>query len=94
MSEETVNHPSHYVGNTSLECIDVMKLIFCKTAVYDFCLCNAFKYIWRYKFKGGMEDLKKAEWYLDEARDDSLGDPTFAMLDELVQERLKGEDDE
>ena len=33
--------------------------------VRAFCLCSAFKYMWRYKFKGGYEDLAKAKWYLD-----------------------------
>jgi Protein of unknwon function (DUF3310). len=23
------------------------------------------KYIWRYRYKNGVEDLKKARWYLD-----------------------------
>ena len=63
--KEEVNHPSRYNGNTSLECIDVMKVIFGCDAVHDFCLCNAFKYLWRYKNKNGEEDLKKAKWYLD-----------------------------
>ena len=36
-----------------------------KDTVSDFCICNAFKYIWRYKYKNGIEDLKKAQWYLN-----------------------------
>ena len=62
---DNVNHPAHYEGNTSLECIDVMEIAFGGNAVGDFCLCNAFKYLWRYKHKGGVEDVKKAKWYLD-----------------------------
>ena len=58
-------NPKHYAGSTSLECIEVMQLIFGKTAVMCFCICNAFKYMWRYKNKNGKEDLKKAEWYLN-----------------------------
>lgn len=63
---DKVNHPEHY-SMCSIECIDMMKLIFGNEAVGDFCLMNAFKYIWRCKFKGGFEDLDKAEWYLDYA---------------------------
>ena len=63
--KETVDHPSHYAGNTSLECIEVMKVIFGNEAVYNFCLCNAFKYLWRFKNKNGGEDIHKARWYLD-----------------------------
>ena len=62
---DNINHPAHYEGNTSLECIDVMEIAFGAEAVGNFCLCNAFKYLWRYKHKGGNEDVKKAEWYLN-----------------------------
>lgn len=64
---EKVNHPNHYKGNTSLECIDCMKLVLGHKGTLDFCLGNAFKYMWRYKNKNGAEDLEKAEWYLDYA---------------------------
>ena len=62
---DNVNSPKHYVGHTSLECIDVMCALFGKRSVCIFCLCNAFKYMWRHKFKNGEEDLAKAKWYLD-----------------------------
>lgn len=62
---DNINHPAHYEGNTSLECIDVMEIAFGADAVGNFCLCNAFKYLWRYKHKGGAEDVQKAEWYLN-----------------------------
>ena len=62
---DNINHPAHYEGNTSLECIDVMEIAFGADAVGSFCLCNAFKYLWRYKHKGGAEDVQKAEWYLN-----------------------------
>lgn len=61
---DNVNHPSHYENSCSLECIEVMRLTYGKRAVYDFCLCNAFKYMWRFKNKNGKEDLDKAGWYL------------------------------
>ena len=62
---DNVNHPAHYESQTSLECIDVMEIAFGADAVGNFCLCNAFKYLWRYKHKGGTEDVQKAEWYLN-----------------------------
>lgn len=64
---DPVNHPSHYEKQCSLECIDVMEAIFEYDAVFDFCVCNAFKYLWRHKFKNGEEDIKKAEWYINKA---------------------------
>lgn len=60
---DNVNHPSHYTGK--YECIDVMQDVFGDEATNDFCLCNAFKYIWRARKKNGLEDVKKAVWYLN-----------------------------
>ncbi len=69
MSEEktdVINHPSHYNSSNAhcecgrqIECIDV-------TRGMNFSLGNAIKYIWRHKHKNGIEDLKKARWYLDD----------------------------
>jgi hypothetical protein len=33
-------------------------------AVRDFCICNAFKYLYRHRNKNGREDIEKAVWYL------------------------------
>ena len=62
--EDVVNHPSHYETG-KFECIDVMVEALGTTAVRDFCVCNAFKYIYRHKRKGGDEDIAKANWYLN-----------------------------
>ena len=60
-----INHPWHYITN-DYECIDVMEECFGTEAVKDFCVCNAFKYLWRCKEKHEtpIEDIKKAVWYL------------------------------
>lgn len=59
-----VNRPAHYTSG-GIECIDAMQAAFGVEAVKDFCLCNAFKYLWRHRNKNGVEDLKKARWYLN-----------------------------
>lgn len=59
----TVNHPSHY-NQGNIECIDAMIAAFGKEAVENFCLLNAFKYVWRSRNKNGTEDIDKAIWYL------------------------------
>ena len=64
---DNVNHPAHYEASTSIECIEAMELIFDWYDVQTFCLCNAFKYIWRHKHKNGLEDLDKAQWYINHA---------------------------
>lgn len=60
-NEDTIN-PSHYRSHPSgIECIQV-------TQSMSFCLGNAVKYIWRADLKnndGGVEDLKKAAWYIN-----------------------------
>ena len=69
MTNDNVNHPKHYAGSTSLECIEAMEMAFGEQAVYDFCICNSFKYLWRYKNKNGAEDINKAEWYIKKAEE-------------------------
>lgn len=61
---DPVNRPAHYTSG-GIECIDAMQAAFGDETVKDFCLCNAFKYLWRHRNKNGVEDLKKARWYLN-----------------------------
>ena len=56
--EDVVNHPKHYTTHPSgVECITV-------TEHMNFNLGNAMKYIWRADQKNGLEDLRKAAWYI------------------------------
>jgi len=64
---DVVNHPAHYADSCSLECIDVMEAMFGKENTHNYCLQNAFKYMWRWKNKNGREDLDKASWYANKA---------------------------
>ena len=61
--EEVVNSPYHY-RQSSLECIDAIL-----SATHEmregYLQGNIIKYLWRYRYKNGMEDLKKAQWYLN-----------------------------
>ena len=61
---DNVNHPVHY-KSIKYECIDVMMETQGIEAVKNFCICNAFKYIYRHKNKNGIEDIKKTIWYLN-----------------------------
>jgi Protein of unknwon function (DUF3310) len=55
---DPVNHPPHYLAHPSgIECIEV-------TEHMTFPLGSAIKYIWRADHKGGVDDLRKAVWYL------------------------------
>lgn len=54
-----INHPKRYWDdNIGYECIDLIKHM-------PFPLGCVFKYVWRYREKGGAEDITKAIWYLD-----------------------------
>lgn len=61
--QDMVNHPKHY-NDCSIECIDIMVMMFGAEYVAMHCVITAYKYMHRYKSKNGFEDLKKAEWYL------------------------------
>ena len=63
---DNVNHPQHYETG-EFECIDVMVEAIGLEDTKGFCLCNAFKYIYRCtkKHNTPVEDVKKAIWYLN-----------------------------
>ena len=63
---DPVNHPSHYETG-KFECIEVMLETQGIDATQNFCILNAFKYIYRHSNKNGFEDIKKAHWYLTKA---------------------------
>ena len=59
-----VEHPSHYCRG-GIECIDAIEASLGKDEFAGFLRGNIIKYVWRYKDKNGLEDLKKAQWYLN-----------------------------
>jgi hypothetical protein len=66
--EDVVNHPRWYTSHGSnVECIEL-------TEAMDFCPGNAFKYVWRFREKGGKVDLAKALWYVDRELDFRQGE--------------------
>ena len=62
---DAVNHPSHYTKNGGIECIDAIRSSMTPKEFQGMCKGNVMKYIWRYRDKNGVEDLKKAKVYLD-----------------------------
>ena len=58
-------NPTYYKKG-KFECIDVLEeLLQGVSGATAFCLGNCIKYLWRFNQKNGVEDLKKARWYLD-----------------------------
>ena len=64
-NRDSVNHPSHYTSG-GIECIDCIKAALGENFI-GFLIGNVIKYSYRYKDKNGIEDLKKAKWYLESA---------------------------
>ena len=63
---DMVNHPSHYKAKNGMEVIDVIEAFTANLSGYEATHTGNFiKYICRWKEKNGLEDLKKAQWYLN-----------------------------
>jgi|TARA_R110000744_G_scaffold354936_2_gene461392 hypothetical protein len=60
---DMVNHPPHY-NQYGVECIDALRAATGEGFEY-YLQGNVMKYLWRYRYKNGVEDLKKANWYLE-----------------------------
>jgi len=60
VATDNINHPPHYNNHPSgVECITINEHM-------NYCLGNAFKYIWRADLKDdAIEDLEKAKWYIE-----------------------------
>lgn len=57
-------NPSHYKQG-KVECIDAIEsATINKTGLEAVCVANVIKYLWRYEAKNGLEDVRKAQWYL------------------------------
>lgn len=63
ISKDNVNHPSHYTSG-GIECIDAIRESMSPEEFQGYCKGNTIKYLWRWRQKGGVEDLEKADVYL------------------------------
>ena len=62
--EDAVNHPKHY-NKQGIECIQAIRAALTAEEFKGYCKGNVIKYTWREQYKNGLEDLKKAAWYLN-----------------------------
>ena len=60
---DPVSRPYHYASG-GIEAIEAMEASMSEEAFRGFLKGNVIKYTWRYEAKNGLEDLKKAKWYL------------------------------
>lgn len=68
MNYNIINNPEHYCSG-SIECIDAMESAYGTEVVKNFCICNAFKYLWRFTKKNGDEDVNKMMWYINKYKE-------------------------
>jgi|TARA_R110000744_G_scaffold2204_2_gene8815 hypothetical protein len=62
---DPVQKPAHYNQNGTMECIEAIEaLITTMDQKYAYHAGAILKYLWRFEYKNGLEDLEKAEWYL------------------------------
>ena len=62
---DMVNHPKHY-NQGGIECIDALKAATVgKRGIEAVCVANVIKYLWRYEEKNGIEDVRKAKFYIE-----------------------------
>lgn len=59
---DNVNHPSHY-GQGKIEAIEYIEDFLTKEEYIGYLRGNIGKYMHRWRYKNGIEDLEKAQWY-------------------------------
>lgn len=62
MDRDMVNNPMHY-GAGKIECIEYIEDMLTQEEYIGYLRGNIAKYLHRWRYKNGLEDLKKAEWY-------------------------------
>jgi len=62
MKDDVVNNPKHY-NQGIIECIDAIQAMLSPEEFVGYLRGNSLKYRWRFRYKNGLEDLEKAEWY-------------------------------
>ena len=60
---DPVNRPKHY-NATGIECIDYIQQQLGE-GIIEYCEGNVIKYLHRWRNKNGLQDLRKAQWYLN-----------------------------
>ena len=61
---DMVNSPPHY-NTGKVECIVAIEESMTPDAFKGYLKGNVLKYMWRYEYKNGTQDLEKAQWYLN-----------------------------
>lgn len=65
LQADVVNHPPHYTDGSGIECIEAIEAQLTTEEYQGYLRGNCVKYLWRWRQKGGVIDLQKAQWYLE-----------------------------
>lgn len=79
---DIVNQPPHYISDNGIETIDVIEAFTKDLGPFEaYCTGNIIKYVCRWKHKNGLEDLKKARWYINKL----LSEENLSEIEEMVR---------
>lgn len=84
-----VEHPKHYQLTIDLEVLDVIELLLSKRKMslndYSY-LVNVIKYLFRAEQKNGLEDYKKALYYLEKTS--HIGYPKYTPAEKMLIDKI------
>lgn len=70
-TSDNIKSPNHYVSENGIEVFDVQEAFIHElSGMAASYWCNVVKYILRFQRKNGVEDLKKAKYYLEKLIDE------------------------
>ena len=61
---DKIKSPAHYTQG-KIECHQAIRECLGDEGYCSWCIGNIFKYLWRHKHKNGIEDLEKAQQFID-----------------------------
>lgn len=76
-NEDIVNHPNHYTSY-QMETLTAISGQSTLDEYRGFLKGNVIKYVARYRFKNGVEDLKKAQFYLEKLKTVEENNPSVS----------------
>lgn len=89
-NKDMINHPDHYQSANGLEVIDVIEEFTSDLKGIEATdTGNILKYVCRWKKKNGIEDLKKAKWYLEHLIDYVESTETTETITFDIEKNLK-----
>ena len=84
MKGDPVNNPLHY-NQGLIECIDAIRAMLSHEEFIGYLRGNSLKYRWRFRYKNGVQDLEKAEWYEKRLKEELNKEEEDVILNNLAK---------